>query len=362
MWSVTSRFLESLGRPQKRVTEVTVTVPGGDPLTLQLKSGSVSVDQAARVRRKATLEVIGSPSDYAAICTDGALIEASHGLWYGNESETVPVFAGELIDGTQQLGDGTISFACADLWTWIMRCRFVTPYSPTSSLTRRAVIAAVVLAARPGTTITDTATDTGTVGTAVWEDSRGDCIIDLATAGLMEAFFAPDGSFIIRDQATLTSSPVWSITSGQGGTLKSASRRRPKNRLYNSVQVKPSAADGSQTWAAQTATITDTASPRHPNYIGLSTYKYANPTIPTAAAALAVATRKLALFEGDSETLSLGAVSNPALEGGDVVRVVTPTINEEPAQIFQHFLDSFSIDLSTGDMRAETRSQVVTDG
>lgn len=343
-------------------TIVTVTPPGGATTTLKLKSGSVYADQGARVRRKANLEVFAAPTEYAAIVTDGALIRITHGINYGSVSELVPVFAGEFIDGTQQLGNGTLSFAAADLWTWIIRCRFASPYSPTPTLTRRQVISAVVLAARPTTVINDTATDTGLVGTAVWEDSRADCITDMATAGLMEAFFAPDGTFTIRDQPTLTSASVWSINAGRGGTLKTAARRRPKNQMYNSVKVSPSASDGTQTWAPQTATITDLSSSRHPNLIGLSTYKYANPTLPTAADAMAVATRKLALFEGDAETLELGAVSNPALDAGDVIRVITPTINEQPAVIFQHFIDSLSLDLVGGDMRAATRSQAATDG
>lgn len=37
----------------------------------------------------------------------------------------------------------------------------------------------------------------------------------------------------------------------------------------------------------------------------------------------------------------------------------TPQVNTDPAQIFQHFIDSFSLDLVTGSMTLATRSQAV---
>lgn len=357
MQPVSQRFLDALGSPHRVETLLTATVPGGQPVTMQVKGGTVSADQSANVRRKTSIEVFGSPSDYDILTTDGCLIKILHGIKFGGESELVPVFTGEIIEGSQELGDGSISFSGADLWTWITRCKFVAPFSPNPVLTRRQVIANLVTTARPGTLVVDTATDTGLIGTVVFSENPADAITDTATAGLMEVFFAPDGSFVIRDQQTLTSNPVWTVKAGRGGTLKSAARKRPKNRLYNTVIVSPSASDGSQTWLPQTAQITDLNSPRHPSKIGVVPFKYSNPSILTGDAAMAVARRRLDLLQGQAETLDLGTVSNPALEAGDVTRIVTPTINEQPAQIFQHFTDTLSLNLGTGDMRLGTRSQ-----
>jgi hypothetical protein len=52
-------------------------------------------------------------------------------------------------------------------------------------------------------------------------------------------------------------------------------------------------------------------------------------------------------------------ISNPALEGNDAIRVVTPAVNTDPANIFQHFVDSFTLDLVSGSMNLSTRAQAV---
>jgi len=50
------------------------------------------------------------------------------------------------------------------------------------------------------------------------------------------------------------------------------------------------------------------------------------------------------------------------LEAGDVIRVITPNLNLEPGRAFQHFIDSLAIDLASGSMSLNTRSQVIVDG
>jgi len=362
MWNVSDRFLESLGNPHRIKTVATVTPPGGESTTLSLKAGRITADASARIRRKGSLEVVGDSTVFDLLTTDGAQVVVTHGVSFGADSELVPVFCGEIVDGSQQLGDGSMSFNIVDDMQWIGRANYLTPYSPTITLTRQEVIAATVIAGKPGTSVSETATDTSLVGTAVWSESRSDAINDLATAGNMDAFFLPDGSFLIRDKITLTSPAVWTVRAGSGGVLSSASRARPKDRLTNTVIVRPSSGDGSQTWAPQTAQISDTSSPRHPSKIGVVPHFFSSPTITTADAALSVATRMLDRFQGSTEALDLGLVSNPALDVGDVVRVITPQINEQPALTFQHFIDTLTLDLVTGSMNLTTRSQVATNG
>lgn len=360
MWPVAQRYLDALGGPHRIVTSVTATPTMGDAVTLELKSGTVGVDDGARVRRKASLDVLASAADYSVLSQDGTVIRVDHGIDFGGtEQITVPVFTGEVVKGSQRLGDGSVSLQCADLWTRITRCRFLTPYSPNPSTSRVAAITSLVEAAIPGTTVTSTASDTGAVGTQVWQESRADAISDIAAEGGMDAFFLPDGSFLIRDTPTTQSSPVWGISAGAGGTLKSGERERPKDRMYNTVIVRPSSADGSQTWGQQVAQVTDPANPRHPDRIGVVPYFWASPTITDAFTALSIARRILDRVLGSTETISLGAVSNAALEGGDVIRVTTPAVNDQPADIFQHFIDGLRLDLVTGGMSLSTRSQSV---
>ena len=357
MWGVSQRFLDALGKPHEITTAVTVTPPGGTATPLQVKSGAVSADASSRARRKGSLELYGTAQDFDLITTDGARLTITHGISFGADSELVPVLTGEIVDGTQELGDGTISFNCVDDWQWVTRARFLTPYSPNPMATRQAAIAAIIVAAKPDVVVLQIASDTGLAGVQVWSESRSDAVNDLAAAGNMDAFFRPDGVFVIRDKPSLTTPPVWSALAGAGGVLSTASRTRPKGPMYNTVVVRGTAADGTQAWPQQVAQITDTSSPRHPSKIGVVPYFFSSPTITDAGSAYSVAVRMLDRFQGSTESLSLGIVSNPALDAQDTIRVITPQINEQPAQAFTHFIDTLDLDLLTGRMGLTTRSQ-----
>jgi hypothetical protein len=351
MRAVTSTFLQALGTPHKMITNCTYTVPGGLPVVVQLQSGQINVDAAQRTRRTAALTVYGQQADYAAMTTPGTVFHVDHGIDYGaGQTELVPVFHGEVLEGDQLVGDGTIDLTqMADHGTWLSRSRFLTPYTPSASTPRTQSISDIVTSGRPGTTVVITATDTGTVGTQnVWTDNRLDAITALCKDGNMDAAFQPDGTFLIKDLPNLNNLAVWTAQ----GVLESGTRQRPMDRMYNTVVVRPSGTNGAQ--------ITSLANPRHPNYIGVVPYFWDSPTIMSAGAALAAAQTILYRVLGNTETLSLGLLSNPALDVNDVIRVVAPAVNTDPANIYQHFIDSFTLDLVTGSMSLNTRSQAVS--
>lgn len=363
MWTVSDRFLEALKGPHKYKTTCTVTVPGGSAEAVNVEAGVLAVDGSARVRRRINnLVITGDTAVYELAATPGAVFDISHGLSYGASDELVPIFHGEALTPAQGFGDGKITLSLVDLGNWLARCRFLAPYAPTAATTRVAAITAVVQGAISSATVTNASSDTGTIGSAqVWTEGPLDVISDLTRDGSTDGYFLPDGTFTIRNKATTSTPYVWSAGSGDGGVLLSATRARPNDRLYNTVVVRPSAADGSQTWTQQTAQVTDSTHPRHPSKIGVVPYFYASPSIASAAAALSVAQAQLDRVLGTTETLSLESIANPALEAGDSIRVITPRINTEDAKIFQHFIDSFTLNLATGSMNLETRSQVATD-
>lgn len=359
MRNVTPTFLKALTSPHKILTNCTYTVPGGQPVTVQLQSGQVTVDATQRIRRTANVTVYGQQADYAAMTTPGTVFHIDHGLDYGGgTTETVPVFHGEVLEGDQLIGDGTINLSqLADHGNWLGRAQFITPYAPAASTLRTAAISSIVTTARPGTTVTVTATDTGTVGTQnVWSASLLDAITALCKDGNMDAAFQPDGSFLIQDLPNLSSQAVWTAQ----GVLESGTRQRPMSKMYNTVVVRPSGTNGAQTWAQQVAQITDTTNPRHPNNIGVVPYFIDSPTIMSAGAALTAAKNMLYRVLGTTETLSLGLISNPALDANDVIRVIAPAVNSDPANIYQHIVDGFTLDLVTGSMSLNTRSQAVS--
>ncbi len=363
MQTVSDRFLEALKAPHKYVTTCTITVPGGSPVTVDVEAGTLQVDASSRIRRRINgFRIVGDSSTYELVATPGAIFSVKHGLSYGNsDPETVPIFYGEAQTSSQTFADGTITLSLVDLGNWLSRCRFLTPYAPTIGTTRVAAITSVVTNAIPGVTVTNLSSDTGTVDSAqVWTDGPLDVISDLTRDGGTDGYFQPDGVFVIVDKPSTNTPYVWSVAAGEGGVLIAAQRARPTDRLYNTVVVRPGTSDGSQTWTQQTATITDTTHPRHSSKIGVVPYFYASPTAPSASVALSIAQTLLDRVLVTVETLSISSIANPALEVNDSIRVITPRLNKQ-AKIFQHFIDSYSLSLNTGDMTMATRSQVVTD-
>jgi hypothetical protein len=361
VWPVTDRFIQALTAPHKYKSVCTVTVPGGSGVDIEIKAGSLSVTGGSRIRRRLSgLLLIGDQNAFEIVSTPGAVFSITHGIAYGSSDELVPVFYGEAVAGSQRFGDGTITVTLTDQGSTLAACKFSAPYAPSAATTRVAAITAVVTGAIAGVSVSNLSTDTGTIGSAqVWSDNPGDVIAQLTRDGGTEAYFGPDGVFYIRDLPTTATPYVWTAGSGAGGTLVSAERTRPLDRLYNRVVVRPS--DSAMTWTQQVATITDTASPLHATKINTRTYPYSSPTIGSGAEALIVANQLLDRFKGITETLSLTAIANPALEANDSIRVITPQINNVPAAIFQHFIDNITLSLGSGDMSLATRSQVVTD-
>lgn len=361
MWDVTDRFLSAIRNPHKTHTVVSVTTPNGEPTVVKLKAGGITVQSASNIRRRGTLTLEGNSSTFELLATAGAVVEVTHGLVYGNSSELIPVFTGEVIDPRQVFGDGTIRVTVADLAQRVSRNRFAAAYQPAAGTTRVAAISAVASGAFNSLDVEITAADAGTVGAGrLWAENRWDAIRDLGVDAGAESFFRPDGSFLIRDQPTIADNPVWTVNAGDGGVLKSGARTRPTSDFYNTVVVRPTATDGSQTWTEQTVTVPD-GDPRHPDLVGTSPFYLTSPTITSAEGAISAGLRKLSRLSGLVESLQLDAVANPALEAGDVVRVITPNLNLEAGRTFQHFIDALSLDLATGGMSLSTRSQVVVD-
>jgi hypothetical protein len=358
VWAVSDAFLRALTQSHTLTHSCTLTSPGsGTPLTLQLAGGTVAAQSGQIIRRTAALQVAGTSDVWQRLAVPGSVITLQHGIDFGGGTkELVPLIKGELSSAATDLGDGLISVNLADFGQRLQASAFLTAQSPAITAGRIATVIAAVQGAVPSATVTSTASDTGTIGTSnTWPSDRGAMITALLTDAGAEGFFRADGSYLIRDLPQVTNPVVWALKTGDGGTITALTRNRPLDKLYNTVIVQPANLDASQTWTQVIAQITDTNNPRHPNYIGVRPYVWQSPTILTLAQAQQVAGQLLTKLQGSTETLSLGAVSNPALEVGDVVRTTNPT--DEGVAIAQHLIDSLSIDIATGAMTLATRAQ-----
>jgi hypothetical protein len=355
VWTVSSRFEQTIPLGHTLTTSITCTPPGGSPIALALSAGSWSGQSGQLIRRTAAITVDGGSQVHDLLSTPGAVVQVLHGFqWEGLSRELIPVITGELSSAATTAGDGTVTASIADLGQRVQRVGFPAAFTPDPAARRRDVLAQVISDAVPDVTITNSSSDTGLIGVAQAFTSRSDLVSSLLTDGGAEGFFLPDGTFTIRDVPQLTDQYAWLIKPGPGGTLKSLQRTRPLDKLYNAVRVTPSSADGSQTWDSVLVQITDPNDPRHPSKIGLSIKDYQSPTVLTLDEAVAVGQVILSKVTGNTESLALGSVSHPGLDAGDIVRVVATT--DDGPTFITHLVDSFSGDLATGEMTLATRS------
>jgi hypothetical protein len=362
MYQVSARLEETLHAVHRIYNRVTATAPGKAPLEVAFKGGDVTVDPSSQVRRKCSLQVVGSPETFELIATPGTLFEVDHGVLVDQTQEWHRLFTGTLVgDAEQPIGESAITLPLAD-YGHKLSYRFVSPFLAASGTKRVDIITSAVQYARPGTTVLDLSTDAGTVhAPIVWTESVGDLIGDLSTDGGTDGYFRPDGTFVIVDRPTVSDEAVWTIASGEGGLLKSGSRTRPFDRLYNTVVVRPSASDGSQTWTQQIVQVADINHPRHPSKTGVVPYFWSSPTIQNAAGAVAAGQKILDRVLGVTTSLSLDTVLHPGLEGYDVIRAALPHLNSAPGETYTHSVDGIRFSLATGGMSLTTRSQGVID-
>jgi hypothetical protein len=373
---ISPRFRAALGTTHRRVTEFTCTVPGGEPVAIgqaELRpngtrgpgwtAGSVSCSGSTGARYSASFSIVPEPGadTYGMVATPGAIFKVRHGIDFGaGDKELVDCGVYEASDGGVPISGGLISLSLVDLWQRIERCRFVTPYAPDSG-PRAARIAEAVLDAIPGVAGVVTAPGGDFVASAnVWDRDRTAFITDLARDGSLDAHFDAAGAFLIRDEPVLDdSAAVWTFRTGDASNIESAERKRPFDRLYNTVVVQPM--DDTQTWTQQVVTLLDPDHPRHPSKIGVVPYFYRSPTLLTAEEAWAAGETILQRVLGTTETLTINGLSNPALEYGDNITVLHEQTFTDPGFQAVHFIESWQMDLDSGAMTVASRASALAD-
>jgi hypothetical protein len=374
--AISDRFKAALSVSHQRVTRITCTVPGGSPVAIGASaklpngrrgpgwtSGKVSSSSSTGVRYQASLSISPAPGQdtYAMVSTPGAIFRIDHGIDFGaGNVELVNCGVYEAARGSVRIAGGDVSMSLVDLWQRIDRCRFLAPFAPPSG-TRASLIATAVANAVPGVGIYAT-NDGGQYveGDNVWDRDRPQFINDMAKDGSLDVGFDAAGEFRIRKQPVLDpATSVWTFRTGAAANLTTAERERPFNRHYNTVIVEPM--DASQAWDQQVVQISDLAHPLHPSKVGVVPFFYKSATANDNAEALQVAVTTLQQVAGSTETVNLDALSNPALEVGDVVTIAHPATDTDPGFGAVHILDSWSMDLDGGAMSLATRSSALPD-
>ena len=352
MYPVTGDFLAAVRASHDIESKLTMTTLAGDVAELRIEGGTVTVNGGTGMRWQADLVVSASPGTdlYSSLAAEGTLFALEHGIRFGNRSELVPfgTYVATKVPGA--LYTDRYRLSLADRWVDLEEARFLSPLQPAPG-SRVAEITTRVTEALPGVTTSATTTGCGNLdGSRVWQDARTDLIRDLAADGVLEASFDGSGVFVVRDEPAISSgsagSSTFALTAGEVGTILSAERERPLTKRYNTVVVRPSGPD--QTWTQQVAQVADVNHPRHPSKIGVRPLFWSSPTITNQFDALNAAEARLQRLLKAASVMTVNAVSNPALEPGDVGVVVIPETPTTPKTEDDVMIQSIRFNLAEG--------------
>lgn len=330
MYPVTDRFLAALAQAHRVITQVQLFRTDGQVVDLPHTGGSVPVDRGQTIRRTFTVTsadislIPTSPADELAVY--GARLRISRGIDYGDGTqELVPLglFRLDGVDGDPLLGPVTLTGKAIECI--IADDKFTAPYRATGTVVN--AITSLILRSIPDADIVSLVTDT-VIGPRTW-DIEGDpwaAIQEIAAVVGAECYTNADGTFIIAQLPDLLSAaPVWTVAAGEGGVYVKGSRGMSAAGVYNGVLAR---GDNTETAAIAPPYLATDNDPGSPTYwggpYGRRPLFYTSSTLTSAAACQAAAELKLRAAKAPNATGDFSSLPNPALDPGDVLRVVHP--------------------------------------
>lgn len=363
MLSVSDNFLKALRTSHTMRVQVNA-YRGGVLLAsnLPVQGGSVSVDYNSQIRRTLSLTV-GDPAwdpgtnATAALAPFGSELEVKRGIRFPDGTvEWVPLGWFRVQESSGAQGASSVSVTAADRSSAVQDARFTAVRASNTALTIPAQIAALITEVLPTVTVTNLSGSTSATPAVFWEEDRWQAIDELAKSIGCVCYFKPDGNAVIEKMPAVTNPVQWQVDAGQQGVMVTAETSVTREGTYNAV-VASGENSGDTAPVAATVTDNDATSPTYwGGPFGQKPRFYVSPLITTAQQATDAATSMLGQVRGLARQLTLSSVPNPALEAGDVIRVVFPDGTGET-----HLIDQFEVPLEpAGAMPMQTRSSKPT--
>lgn len=352
MYAVSDRFLQAIAESHDVAVEVVLIRTDGTSETLDITGGSVSVDRSASVRRTCTV-TLADPTLIPRTAADkvsiyGARLRISRGVQYGDGSqELVPLGVFRIDSVSGDVDEGPVSITGKGLEIVVADDRFTTPYrasgtavSAVTSLIQRSIPTASVVIG----TVVDVA-----IGPRTWDVGADPwaAVGELAAVVGAEVYADGSGAFVITELPDiLTTSPVWTVAAGEGGTYVEASRGMSSDAVFNGILA---GGENSESGVAPFQVLVVDSDPGSPTYWDgpyghrLAPQPVTSPAILTSIQATAAATLRLRQAQAANASADLTTLPNPALEVGDVLRVVYADGTAE-----LHQVSAFPVPLDVG--------------
>ncbi|MEU2484109.1 DUF5047 domain-containing protein [Streptomyces sp. NPDC012617] len=356
--NVSARFLTTLVESHNPVCEVSLFRTDGRVDPLSIVDGSVSVDRSQQSRRTCSITVADpvliprTPADKLSVY--GARLRIARGVQAGEYRETVPVGVFRIDSVEGDVDEGPVTIQGKSLECIVGDDKFTVPYR--ASGTAVGAITALILRSIPDAAVATASTVIdAAIGARVF-DVEGDpweAVRELATAIGAEVYCDADGTFVISDLPDLlTTSPAWTVAVGDGGAYISAARGMNSDGVYNGVLARGENTEANIAPVSSLVVDGDSGSPTYwDGPFGHRPMFYSSSTLITTGQCTAAATLKLRAAQAPNATANLTSMANPALEPGDIIRVVYADGTAE-----LHQVHSFPVNLTAGDMAIQTIS------
>lgn len=349
MYPVSDRFLPRLAESHTVATRVQLFLTDGRVLDVPHTGGSVSVDRAQAIRRTCTVTcpdpilIPRTPTDQLA--TYGARLRIARGVEYGDgSSELVPlgVFRLDSVEG--DVSQGPVTLSGKDLSAIVADDKFTERYTATGTVV--GAVTALIQRSIPGADVISLITDTPIGSRAFdveadpWAGAQ-----EIAAAAGAEVFCNADGVFVVGTLPDLlTVTPVWAVEAAEGGVYVSGNRAMSSDGVYNGVLARGENTAENVSPVSYLAVDND---PNSPTYwsgpYGRRPMFYSSSTLTSVNACTQAANLKLAQAKAPNASGDISSLPNPALESGDVIRVMHEDGSRE-----LHQVASFSVPLDEG--------------
>ncbi len=277
------------------------------------------------------------------------------------ELTEVGVFGLESTDSNESGGGVRLDLRGLDRSVKIQRDRFREPYVIPAGTNYVEAIKALVRRSLPGTVFREEPTD-HTTPLLQWEfgDDPLQAIAEMAESIGYEAFFAGDGSFVLRAAAIVVDDPVWEFVEGPGTVVDSLGRGLTREGVYNGVVQRGENRTSDLPPVQAEAWDTDPTSPTYydPANPGSSRFGavpifHVSEYLTTTQQAHDAAVARLRTLRGLSEQVSITARQVPGLEGGDVVRATRGRLNLDAVYV----IERLTLPLRAGLMSVKARER-----
>ena len=378
MFPVSGRFLDALrgGQYQLSVT-ADVYYLGNFITNVPITGGSITIDRTAHVKRSCTV-TIGNPAfvplfTASALSPYGSELRINMGIIYPSRlTEMVPMGIFEVYSIDWDEGEGSLPTVTGYDYGKKIDDAVLAHAIDRSGYDAFQLLQAFIQNEVASDLIIDDSLITYNLpGGTSMDGNRWDLIQQVLDPMGAEGFFDVHGNFIIQPVPSVTENTNdddvdWTIDAGEGGVLVSAKHTISREGVYNFVTATGTSTNDTGDPPIGYAADTNPQSPTYwgpPSSIpngpfiftpfGDVVLRYENNNMTTNAQCAAAAKAQLAQVIGVNKSLDITSAPNPALDAGDIVKVIYPDGRFE-----YHLIDTINISLDASSFALTTRSTI----